>query len=455
MPNGEDTIAAMATAPGGAVTILRVSGPEADSLGGRVWQPQHGTLKALPARRLSLGELHDAQGTLLDAECLAVRMPGPHSYTGEDVVELHCHGGALCARLALQALVEAGCRLAEPGEFTRRAFLHGRLDLTQAEAVADVIGAHSAAALRVAGQQLRGRLGEEVARCYETLSDVLAEVESHLDFPEEELELDWRPVAEMTEQVASARQVVQRLLATRRAGEVLRGGLRLAVCGCPNVGKSSLLNRLLGRDRAIVTDIPGTTRDTLEEQFEARGVPVRIIDTAGIRETTDVIERSGMERAQLSAQSADVVVWLFDLTRPYAEQAWPGWTVSGQLLFVGNKLDACPAGCPPKAELPEGTLCLSAHSGAGLEEFLGEIERLSGVTDVSGEIAVAARHAALLAEASAGLSSLLGSDLLASGHWELAALELRRAVLALGRMLGREVEPDVLETIFHRFCIGK
>ena len=446
-----DTIAALATAPGGAVSILRLSGPDADAIAARLWTPvARGDLAHQPPRHLALGTLRDADGALLDAECLAVRMPAPHSYTGEHVVELHCHGGALCARLALQALQAAGCRLAEPGEFTRRAFLHGRLDLTQAEAVADVIGARSAAALRVAGQQLRGRLGEEANRLYGTLADVLAEVESHLDFPEEELELDWRPVTELASAVTAARESVERLLATRRAGEVLRGGLRLAVCGCPNVGKSSLLNRLLGRDRAIVTDIPGTTRDTLEEQLDVRGVPVRVIDTAGIRETADVIERSGMERARLSAQSADVIVWLFDLTLPYAAQSWPDWEVTGQVLLVGNKLDACTASSP---EPPPETLRLSVRTGEGLDGLIDAVERLSGVADTTGEIAVAARHAALLSEASEALSPVGG--LLEGGQWELAALELRRAVQALGRMVGREVEPDVLETIFHRFCIGK
>ena len=397
-----------------------------------------------------LGEARDMSGAVLDAQCLAVFMPGPHSYTGEDVVELQCHGGALCVRLVLEELLAAGCRMAEPGEFTRRAFLNGRLDLTQAEAVADVITAGSSAALRMAGRQLKGRLGKNVGQAYDGLAGILAETESRLDFPEEEL--DWRDPDEMSAQIHGIMSGLRGLLATRRAGELLRGGMGLAITGCPNVGKSSLLNTVLGRDRAIVTPIPGTTRDTIEEQVSIRGIPIRLMDTAGIREGGDVIERTGMERSRESAMAADIVLWVFDSSRPYSEQAWPKWPVQGQLLLVANKSDVA----VQDATRPSSAISVSALTGDGLELLYDAIERLAGLTPGMGaaeDVAVAARHAALLDEALKALEPVPAQ--FASGEWELAAIGLRSAVGALGRIIGREVEPDVLETIFSRFCIGK
>ena len=313
MMTADDTICAISTALGGAVSIVRVSGPDAEKNCGRLW---HGrtSLGETRARELALGRLSSIDGELIDPQCLAVRMPGPHSYTGEDVVELQCHGGALCARLALDALLKTGCRLAEPGEFTKRAFLNGRMDLTQAEAVADLIGAGSEAALRLAGRHLEGRLGERIRSLHGTVSDVLAEVTSRLDFPEEEL--DWRDPQDMIDGLVVVRTELTELLRTRREGEVLRGGLSLVIIGPPNAGKSSLLNHLLGRNRAIVTDIPGTTRDTIEAPLVIRGIPLRLMDTAGIRDGGDVVEQAGMSRARECAEAADLVIWLVDATRP-------------------------------------------------------------------------------------------------------------------------------------------
>ena len=444
-----DTIAAIATPLGeSGIGVIRISGSHAYAVGDAIFRSPSGTpLAQRRDRSIQHGLVVADDGRPVD-EVLMLIMKGPHSYTAEDVLEIQCHGGRKALEEILSLVLAHGARLANPGEFTQRAFVNGRIDPAQAEAVMDVIQAKSRQGLTSAVNQLEGRLSKVIGAMRHELTDFITRLEVTIDYPEEDLEDITVPdvAGAIRKQLAS----LDEMLEASHDGRIIRDGVMAAIAGTPNAGKSSLLNRLLGRDRAIVTDIPGTTRDTLEEQLDVRGVPVRVIDTAGIRETADVIERSGMERARLSAQDADIIVWLFDLTRPYAEQAWPGWEVTGQVLLVGNKLDAC---APSSPAPPPETLRLSVRTGEGLDGLLDAVERLSGVADTTGEIAVAARHAALLAEASEALSPVGG--LLAGGQWELAALELRRAVQALGRMVGREVEPDVLETIFHRFCIGK
>ena len=445
MMMADDTICAISTALGGAVSIVRVSGPDAEKNCGRLW---HGrtSLGETRARELALGRLSSIDGELIDPQCLAVRMPGPHSYTGEDVVELQCHGGALCARLALDALLKTGCRLAEPGEFTKRAFLNGRMDLTQAEAVADLIGAGSEAALRLAGRHLEGRLGERIRSLHGTVSDVLAEVTSRLDFPEEEL--DWRDPQDMIDGLVVVRTELTELLRTRREGEVLRGGLSLVIIGPPNAGKSSLLNHLLGRNRAIVTDIPGTTRDTIEAPLVIRGIPLRLMDTAGIRDGGDVVEQAGMTRARECAEAADLVIWLVDATRPLSEQPVPAWDFRGSVLRVVNKTDL--------AEVASSeAIPISVKTGDGMERLYDAIEKVVWADrgEKHDDVAVAARHAALLEEAADAVRR--AAERIGEESWELAAVDLRTAVAALGRITGQSVEPDVLGAIFSKFCIGK
>ncbi|MBR6058736.1 MAG: tRNA uridine-5-carboxymethylaminomethyl(34) synthesis GTPase MnmE [Victivallales bacterium] len=445
MMMADDTICAISTALGGAVSIVRVSGPDAEKNCGRLW---HGrtSLGEIRARELALGRLSAVDGELIDPQCLAVRMPGPHSYTGEDVVELQCHGGALCARLALEALLKVGCHLAEPGEFTKRAFLNGRMDLTQAEAVADLIGAGSEAALRLAGRHLEGRLGERIRALHGTVSDVLAEITSRLDFPEEEL--DWREPQDMMDGLAAVQSELAELLRTRREGEVLRGGLSLVIIGPPNAGKSSLLNHLLGRDRAIVTDIPGTTRDTIEASLTIRGIPLRLMDTAGIRDGGDVVEQAGMTRARDCAEAADLVIWLADATRPLTEQTVPSWNFRGVVLSVINKMDLAAVDCGE-------AIPISVKTGEGMEGLYDAVENAvwSDHHENHDEVAVAARHAGLLEEAEAAVRR--AAERIVEETWELAAVDLRTAVAALGRITGQSVEPDVLGAIFSKFCIGK
>jgi len=442
-----DTIAAFATALGGAVAVIRISGPQAVELAHRVWT---GTapLTSPPFRVLRLGSARNAHGPL-DGEVLAVHMPGPHSFTGEDVVELHCHGGALGARLVLLALLDGGCRHAEPGEFTKRAFLNGRIDLTQAEAVADLIGAQSESALHLANRQLGGLLGRRVGELYDLLADLLAEIESRLDFVEEDL--DWQSAASVRAGLDQAGDACQTLLASQDEGEILRQGIVLVLAGSPNVGKSSLLNAILGRDRAIVTDIPGTTRDTLEELAHIRGIPVRLVDTAGIREAGNLIERSGIERSRASIRQAQVVLWIVDGSIPYGPQAWrpEEHSFTGPVLVVANK---CDHGI---ADPPADAIRTCAITGQGLEPLFDAIGRAvwQAPHHRESEVAVSARHAHCLNDATSAL--VAASAALDHEEWELVAAALRDALAALGRITGQTADPDILDTIFARFCIGK
>ncbi len=450
--SSKDTICALATPPGGAVAIIRLSGDNSLAIAEQVWSPIHGGgLGAESPRRLLIGSMGG-----IDASCLAVYMPGPNSYTGEDVVELQLHGGRASVRMALEALLAYGARAAEPGEFTRRAFMNGKLDLTQAEAVADLVAAESWRAARIANAQLEGELGAAARAIHEELSTILSEVESRLDFPEEEI--DWMPPSELLRRLDSCQEKIRRLARTRREGEILRDCAKMVIAGPPNVGKSSLLNRLLGRDRAIVSPIPGTTRDTVEADFAIKGFPVKIIDTAGARETDDLVEQSGIERAKRAAAEADVVLWVSDATA--GETPQPKWSIPrGTMIPVINKCDL--------ASPPEGRLSVSAITGEGIPELEETIARsledeLDKGQDGGGSlgdkaeglhVAVSARHASLLDEAARAVDDTRRE--VPSAAWELAAVPLRNAVAAIGKIVGLEVEPDILDKIFHRFCIGK
>ena len=441
----DQTICALATAVGGALAVIRLSGPQARFAAQRLWNGR-GALNQAHARRMMLGELHDEHGRSIDQSCLAVYFPGPDSYTGEDVVELHGHGGALPMRRALEALLRLGLRTALPGEFTRRAFLNGKLDLTQAEAVAEVISAESDAALTLANRQLAGELGKTVQELRTRTQTLLAEVESHLDFPDEEL--DWQSPEWLARETAELQLRLRALAVTRREGEVLREGVSLVIAGTPNVGKSSLLNRLLGRDRAIVSATPGTTRDTVEAELVVRGIPLHLVDTAGIRESNDAIETDGMARARDAVASADLVLWL---TEAAANDtlSWPEWPHRGAVLQVENKCDL------GTSTSTDDVIRISAKTGEGLEALADAIEEavLGRHGATTGALAVSARHAVLLEEAASRLAE--AAPLLDAQEWELAAIPLRSALNALGEITGQTATPDLLDTIFHRFCIGK
>ncbi len=387
---------------------------------------------------------------------MAVYMPGPASYTGEDVVEIQCHGGEYAPKRMLGEVLRAGARLAEPGEFTRRAFLNGKMDLTQAEAVADLISARSESAGRIAERQLSGALGNKIRACSGELYHLLAEIESRLDFPEENL--DWQSSEELIRQFSGISGQLRELLSTQSSGAVFRDGVKLVIAGAPNVGKSSLLNTLLGYDRAIVSAIPGTTRDTLRETASIRGVTVDLIDTAGIREhTADVIEGMGIERSRNTLAGAEIVFWIFDASSVTDEDIRRmRETVPENIdtIAVWNKKDLV-ADSFRMPETGKPSVAVSAKTGEGIGSLLDLFEQTvwKNHDRTEPECAVSARHAKLLEDALDALEMTVRET--EQEFYELAAANLRRAIESVATITGESVSPDVLEDIFSRFCIGK
>ena len=440
--NTSDTIAAPATAIGGAVTIIRIAGPGALTAGNTVWHGRR-PLSGADARKMQLGKIGGDPA-------LAVYMPGPHSYTGDDVVELQCHGGAAAANAALRAAFAAGCRLAEPGEFTFRAFVNGKLDLLQSEAVADLVSSGSEAALALAERQLAGTLSEKLNSVIDRIDDLRSECEARLDFPDEDLDFSSGIAAE----ISALRVELHRLLATRSLGDSLRGGVRVVLAGRPNAGKSSLLNRLAGFDRAIVSAIPGTTRDTVECDAVLRGIPVKLIDTAGLRESTDAVEQLGIERSRRSIAAAQITFWVLDPTGDLdAETAEFNQLAPPGAIAVWNKSDLV-----PEMRLPEPateTVRMSARTGANLDELLDAFGRTLCAAEhpEPPEVAVNARCAAALESADRSLEQASGQFI--SANFELAAAELATAAHAIGTTVGRTADPDLLDRVFQNFCIGK
>lgn len=453
----EDTIAAIATPFGqGAISVLRLSGPQAAEIFARCWRGA-----ALKPRRAVLGRLakplpeKTAENTpgspveIID-EGLAIFFPGPASYTGEDVIEFSGHGGVLVTQRVLEALLEAGARPADPGEFTQHAFLNGKLDLTQAEAVMDVISAQTDLALKAAREQLAGRLGEKLRGLREDVLGLLAHVEAYIDFPDEDIDPDTG--AALLARIDAARDSVDRLLATADQGRVLREGVRTAIAGAPNVGKSSLLNRLLGFDRAIVSDIAGTTRDTLEEVINLRGLPLRLIDTAGLRESDDVLEKAGIERSRAALAQADLILEVADGSQPRTFFQ-PVENAPKPRLLILNKADL------PEDPSWDGAeaVRISCASGAGLDALADAIEALlkGGALAWNADlVAINARHQACLKHARTALEA--ARQLLAAAQPpELVAEELRAAMHAIGDVMGHADAEELLGVIFGRFCIGK
>jgi tRNA modification GTPase len=432
----DDTIAAVATPFGqGAVSMLRLSGPEAREIFARCWRgaPLHTPRQAMFGR--VVGTAGEGSEHVID-EGLATFFAGPASYTGEDVVEFTGHGGVLVTRRVLEAVLAAGARLAEPGEFTQRAFLHGKLDLTQAEVVMDLISA--------------GRLGTRLNSLRGELLELLAHVEAHIDFPEEDI--DPETGAALRARVTAVRQAVDALLATADQGRILREGVRTVIAGAPNVGKSSLLNQLLGWDRAIVSDIAGTTRDTLEEVINLRGLPLRLIDTAGLRDAADPLEKAGIDRSFAALESAGLILEVADGSQP--RHGFDSTTHHGApRLLILNKSDlgehASWAGV--------AAVRLSCTTGAGLDALADAIEaRLTGGAAAwsADLVAINARHQTCLHHARTGL--LAAHELLADSQPpELVAEELRSSLNAVGEIVGHADAEELLGVIFGRFCIGK
>jgi tRNA modification GTPase len=447
-PADSDTIAAVATPPGrGGVAIVRLSGPRALELAGRVAGP-------LPnARQAALRSLRDERGELID-RALVLAFPGPQSFTGEDVVEFQLHGSPVLSALLLQHLVALGARAAGPGEFTRRAFMNGRLDLAQAEAVADLVASASAAAARAALRSLEGEFSAEVYGLVEALTLLRVRLEAGLDFPEEGVDAFSDPA--LAGELASLRAALARLRAAAERGRVLRDGLTLVIAGAPNAGKSSLLNRLAGYEAAIVTELPGTTRDLVREDILIDGMPVRVIDTAGLRDAPDRVEAEGIRRAREAMGRADLVLLVEDASAAGQAPVELALPAGIDVLTVRNKIDL--AGQPP-GETQDGdgrwTLCLSALTGAGLDVLRARLKALAGyVEGAGGAYSARRRHLEAADQAAARLDA--AHALIVGGHAvELAAEELRLAQAALAEITGEFTTEDLLGRIFSEFCIGK
>jgi len=452
----KDTIVAPATPSGeGGVAIIRLSGPAAKSLLLTFFTPSCNTVDIV-SRHLYHGYFRDQAKRLIRDEVLAVFMPGPHSYTGEDVAEIQCHGSPLVVRTIIDDLLGCGCRLSRPGEFTQRAFMNGRIDLSQAEAIADLIHSRSAGAMNIALEQMGGRLHRELRTYRVTLAELLATIELHIDFTDDEID---RPdVSIARSQVEALMVKIEHLLAGFDQGRVLREGVSVLIVGRPNVGKSSLLNALLGESRAIVTNIPGTTRDILEEQVVIGGVPLRLVDTAGIRETFDPVESEGVRRAHERLSFADLVLLVFDGSQPLnSDDRLAIDACSGRrVIAILNKADL-PRHEHDPSLFPGPVIHLSVHSGAGLEQLRQQVSATflqSGGEALESFFLSDRRHREAVLRIHCALTRfLVGLNDLVSP--EFLAADLRDALNAVGEVTGETTPDDVLNLIFSRFCIGK
>ena len=432
--------------------MLRLSGPDAVRIGDAIFRGKL-PVEVLPPRTAHFGSVHDGD-VKLDNVLLTV-FPGTGSFTGEETVEIACHGGILVTRRILDLLHRHGARPAEPGEFTQRAFLNGKLDLTQAEAVMDLISAQTDLALRAANEQLEGRLGERIHELREALLEMLAHVEAYIDFPDEDIDPEVGDL--MCSRIASARSAVDKLLDTAAQGRILREGVRTVIYGAPNVGKSSLLNRLLGTERAIVSPRPGTTRDVIEEVINLRGIPLRLMDTAGVRESEDEVEREGMARTRKAIERADLVLHIAEAHRPrldqFSKETLQSVAGNPRAILVLNKADL------GEDESWRGVdaVRISCTTSSGMEELCAAIEcHVFGGAAAQRDwtVAINARHQACLERA---------RDFLAAAQRafdekvspEFIAEELRAALDAVGEIIGKAETEELLGVIFSRFCIGK
>ncbi len=451
------TIAAIATATvpqQGSVSIVRLSGSHSLEIarqlfhapGRQVWE----------SHRILYGHIRHPHTRQIVDEALLLIMLAPRSYTREDVVEFHCHGGIMVVQQVLQLCLEAGARLAQPGEFTLRAFLNGRIDLTQAESIADLVGARSPEAAQFALAGLQGKLAQPIRQIQATCLEILAEVEARIDFEEDLPPLD---EAEISNRLAQVLAEVTDLLASAERGELLRTGLKVAIVGRPNVGKSSLLNAWSRSDRAIVTALPGTTRDVVESNLVVKGIPIQVLDTAGIRETADTVEQIGVERSRRAAQAADLVLFTIDAAIGWteADQAIYQQVADKPLILVRNKVDLTTA----KPDLPLTPLPPIVETAAALNQGIDALEQAiltlvqrGNLQAANLDFAINQRQAAALTRAQQALQQVQATiaDLLPLDFW---TIDLRTAIQALSEILGEEVTESVLDRVFSRFCIGK
>jgi tRNA modification GTPase len=457
-PSDHDTIAAIATPLGeGGIAVLRISGSQALAVADQVFTPA-GTTAPRPSTAAShtvhYGHI-TRDGRRID-EVLLTILRAPRTFTREHTVEVSCHGGVFLARQVLDAVLAAGARLAQPGEFTRRAFLNGRIDLTQAEAVADLIHARTELAAAAAQEQLSGALSVRVRALRQELLTTLAHVEAHIDFPDEDIAPNTH--RQLLDRLDRARAGMDELLATALEGRVLRRGIRAAILGRPNAGKSSLLNRLLGHDRAIVSPIEGTTRDTIEETANIRGIPVVFIDTAGLRHAADVLEEEGIRRTRAAASKAELILHVLDGSQPLTDldRGFLGEFSGLPRVIVLNKADL-PRQIGLPSDLASAVAAVSCATGDGMETLKDAIHHLvwsgragAGMHDVM----INARHEDALRRGREATNR--GSQALREGlALELAAIDLRIALQAVGEVVGETTTDDLLDVVFSEFCLGK
>lgn len=459
----DDTISAIATAIGeGGIGIIRLSGEKALAIAEQIFEPKNGGhVTEIPSHRVTYGQIIDREKDFVIDEGLLLTMRGPHSYTREDVVEFHCHGGAMAMQNVLALTLKCGARLAEPGEFTKRAFLNGRLDLSQAQAVIDIIRSKTDASLRMAVGHLSGEFSDKVRGFRHDILQMIAHLEAAIDFPEDDI--DEVATDSAREQVVHIKEEIENLLSTAKTGKVLRDGLETAIIGKPNVGKSSLLNAMLKEKRAIVTDIPGTTRDVIEEVANIGGIPLKIIDTAGIRATDDMVEKIGVEKARSYVDSADLILALFDGSRTldYEDEEILSLIKDRKALVVINKSDLNTENAVYEhlhKQLPKQEIInLSTVNGSGmdaLEKYIVDLVYSGNVEQKEGVFVNSVRQAELLRKACAHLDEVLNTiDQEMSP--DFIVIDLRSAWEKLGEITGDTVGEDIIDQIFSQFCIGK
>ncbi|MEM7700259.1 MAG: tRNA uridine-5-carboxymethylaminomethyl(34) synthesis GTPase MnmE [Verrucomicrobiota bacterium] len=445
----ESTIVAIATPPGlGAIALIRMTGPRAREIAASVWSGANPA--AWSPRHQNYGQIVDREGHAID-DVLLTWFASPASFTGEDVVEIACHGGVVVTRQIFDRLLSAGADSALPGEFSQRAFLNGKLDLTQAEAIMDLISAQTELAARAAHEQLTGRLGAQTETVRTDLVALLAHIEAYIDFPEEDI--DPETGSDLSERLRQILSKLESLLATADQGRLLREGVRTVIAGAPNAGKSSLLNALLGFDRAIVNEAAGTTRDTIEEVINLRGIPLRLIDTAGLRKGETEIESEGISRTRSQLEQADLVIWMIDGSSPRPTHAEPEASYSQHRVRVINKSDQ-PEHPDWSGEDGLRISCLDQYSLEPLREEIWQRLTVGQSWESGSLVAINARHQSCLRKAHACLSEALQS--LSEGvSPEFVAVDLRAGLHHVGEIVGHTDVEEILGEIFSSFCIGK
>ena len=453
----EDTIAAVSTAYGeGGIGVVRISGENAKQVLDRIFVSDF----SLDNRKLTYGHVVDPENGEVVDEVLAVFMKAPNTYTREDVAEIDTHGSVVSLRKTLSLALRNGARAAEKGEFTKRAFLNGRLDLSQAEAVMDLISAKTDKTFDVAVGQLEGRLSGEIRKIRKDIMDVLVNITVNIDYPDEDIE----PVVykDLSNRISQIGDMIEKLIATADTGRMIREGINIAIIGKPNVGKSSLMNALLRESRAIVTEIPGTTRDTIEENLSIKNIPVKLVDTAGIRKADDEIEKIGIERSKESFNSADLIIFMIDASDKLDDEDMEIIDTIGnrQVIALANKTDLGreTGSSKIKTLLPNATVietCMADRTG--VDEIENEIETLVYVGKIKQNdslLVTNARHEALLREANNALSD--AKDMTDRGEaLDFIDIDINRSYELLGQIIGETVEVDVLNEVFSRFCLGK